>query len=79
MCEETPAKAVGPTRAEGGQGLPRVSQTLHLTNREAEVVRFLKAPQSKLATDPEWAGGTLPVPGRTSFSPDSPEETEALI
>lgn len=39
---------------------------------------FLKAPQSKLATDPEWAGGTLPAPGRTSLSSDSPEETEAL-
>ena len=40
---------------------------------------FLKAPQSKLATDPEWAGRTLPALGRrTSLSPDSPEETEAL-
>lgn len=66
-------------RGRWGQSLPRVSQSLHLTNREAEVVRFLKAPQSKLATDPEWTGGTLPALGRTSFSTDSPEETEALI
>lgn len=56
-------------RGRRGRSLPRVRQTLHLTNGEAEVVMFLKAPQSKLATDPEWAGGTLPARGRSILAP----------
>lgn len=78
VCEETPAKAVGPTRAGGGEAFREFARPLHLTNGEAEVVMFLKALQSKLVTDPEWGRRDSSQHGGGVSRPDSPEETEAL-